>query len=83
MIDADDSITVSNVVSIILQIGHAAGGNINIYYLASSGYLGNYFSLPWFVAFNAWYWRADCVVLIHDGEAGVNQYSYLPDNTMH
>ena len=30
------------------------------------------FFLPWFIAINAWCWRADCEVLIHDGEVGVN-----------
>ena len=35
-------------------------------------YLRNTFSLSWFIAINAWCWRAVCEVLIHDGEAEVN-----------
>ena len=34
--------------------------------------LWNNFSLPWFIAINAWCWRADCEVLIIEGEVGVN-----------
>ena len=31
---------------------------------------------------NKWCWRADWEILIHDGEAGINEFSHLPDNTM-
>ena len=34
--------------------------------------LRNNFTLLWIIAINAWCWRADCDVLIHDGAAGVN-----------
>ena len=35
-------------------------------------YIRNNFSLLWFIAINAWCWRADCEILIHNGEAVMN-----------